>query len=199
MSPLLIDRAGQLYGKWTALEYIGNEYWKCRCECGHESNISTSSLRMGGSKGCINCRKLNPRFRSKMCSHEIPVGQKGCMSCQNARVAAKKRIVKETDHAAWRARELRRKGITPEAHSKLLEQQNGRCANPFCTTVANGVRGRNANLCIDHNHNCCPKAKSCGKCLRGLLCGHCNLILGHAKDSRQVLQGLIDYLRRYEQ
>lgn len=43
-------------------------------------------------------------------------------------------------------------------------------------------------LCIDHDHNN-------GK-IRGILCKHCNHVLGHARDSEQILQTAIEYLRR---
>jgi Recombination endonuclease VII len=45
-------------------------------------------------------------------------------------------------------------------------------------------------LCFDHDH-------ATGK-FRGWLCFNCNLILGHAKDSRDKLQLLINYLDRIE-
>ena len=50
---------------------------------------------------------------------------------------------------------------------------------------------------LDHGHNCCPGKKSCGKCIRGILCQGCNTILGLAQDSIEVLQNAIQYLRSY--
>jgi hypothetical protein len=49
-------------------------------------------------------------------------------------------------------------------------------------------------LHVDHDHNCCPGAKSCGKCIRGLLCHNCNSLLGHAKDSTDILMKAAKYL-----
>lgn len=55
--------------------------------------------------------------------------------------------------------------------------------------------GTTTKLCIDHDHSCCAGSGSCGKCVRGVLCGNCNSALGHAKDSADRLQGLISYLQ----
>jgi hypothetical protein len=50
---------------------------------------------------------------------------------------------------------------------------------------------------FDHDHSCCPNQKACGKCVRGLLCRHCNSLLGFAKDDIEILKAAISYLERY--
>lgn len=35
------------------------------------------------------------------------------------------------------------------------------------------------SLAVDHDHACCPqKKKSCGDCVRGVLCSDCNFLMG---------------------
>lgn len=52
-------------------------------------------------------------------------------------------------------------------------------------------------LHTDHDHACCSGKKSCGGCVRGLLCYGCNLVLGIVKDNPALLQKMIDYLKEY--
>lgn len=57
---------------------------------------------------------------------------------------------------------------------------------------------------IDHDHECCvPMAMkggswSCGKCVRAVLCGPCNRVLGMMNEDRQRLQRAINYLDSFE-
>ena len=47
---------------------------------------------------------------------------------------------------------------------------------------------------VDHDHACCPDKRSCGKCVRGLLCGPCNKAAGFLRDDPVRARALADYL-----
>jgi len=80
-------------------------------------------------------------------------------------------------------------GMTPEDYLQIEAEQNGVCK--ICGKDNNGRR-----LMVDHDHNCCPGANTCGKCTRGLLCKNCNWALGNAKDDIEILQKMINYLQQ---
>lgn len=50
----------------------------------------------------------------------------------------------------------------------------------------------------DHNHNCCPRYRSCERCRRGVLCQGCNLAIGHAQEDPLRLRAAADYLEEWE-
>lgn len=56
-----VVHAGEVYGRWTVLERASNDgphktQWLCRCSCGIQRVVLTSSLRSGKSQscGCLN-------------------------------------------------------------------------------------------------------------------------------------------------
>lgn len=85
---------------------------------------------------------------------------------------------------------LRRKfGITVAQYEERLAAQGGTCA--VCKSPPHPTR----RMHVDHDHACCPDYnRTCGKCIRGLLCTNCNLGLGNFKDAEEVMLAAIEYL-----
>lgn len=83
-------------------------------------------------------------------------------------------------------------GITPERYWEMLEEQDGHCAMCPKTPEENGRM-----LAVDHDHACCPdKLRSCGRCVRALLCGPCNVAIGFFESERWTALA-DDYLSRF--
>jgi hypothetical protein len=76
--------------------------------------------------------------------------------------------------------------MTPADFDRKLEEQGHACAmggEPFTKDSA---------ICIDHDHACCPDEKrSCGKCIRGLLCSGCNRALGIIESKYEMAQAYL--------
>lgn len=79
-----------------------------------------------------------------------------------------------------------------QLYLKLLEEQKGVCL--FCKRAPTPL-DKSSDLALDHNHLCCPGNTSCGKCIRGLLCGSCNAKLGTIEWS--IDSGFLDIAFRY--
>lgn len=80
-----------------------------------------------------------------------------------------------------------RYGISLLVYDTLLEKQNNVCAICFQPERGKNTKGVIKPLAVDHCHQT-------GK-VRGLLCSHCNSILGQAKDNIETLASAIQYLK----
>ena len=83
-------------------------------------------------------------------------------------------------HDWWKKYRLR-----PQTVQAMYDGQGGACA---ACRDAIAFPGTDRNTHIDHDH-------ATGK-VRGLLCNHCNLSIGHAKDSPERLVAMAAYLQR---
>jgi hypothetical protein len=74
----------------------------------------------------------------------------------------------------------------------MLAAQGGGCA--ICGATEPGGRG---TFHVDHDHGCCAgtNRKTCGSCVRGLLCNGCNIGLGAFADDTTRLAAAIAYLQ----
>jgi len=97
-----------------------------------------------------------------------------CATCQRARKTAAR-------EAAWARGIMERYGITPEQYWALYEAQGGSCY------ICERATGKTKRLAVDHDHN--------SGYVRGLLCGPCNKLLGHARDDGEFFLRAFEYLR----
>lgn len=80
--------------------------------------------------------------------------------------------------------------LPPEVYKALLDAcpKNDK-GTPMCMTCTK-YKAR----AVDHDHKCCLGKTSCGRCVRGLLCGNCNTILGRQRDDAEVFFRMGGYL-----
>lgn len=113
-----------------------------------------------------------------------------CRSCQS-QVNAEMRASLSPEEKAKRDKYLRdfvikrKYNLTPEQWESLFDEQGRACA--ICkTTECRTQNGWN----VDHCH-------STGE-VRGILCQHCNQLLGMAQDKTQILIDATFYLLKYQ-
>lgn len=79
-------------------------------------------------------------------------------------------------------------GITIEKYEEMLQEQKGRCA--ICYDIP-----RNKRFAVDHDHKCCDGKRSCGKCVRRLLCHRCNTALGLVHEDQNIIEQMLEYVK----
>lgn len=89
------------------------------------------------------------------------------------------------------ARRRSRYGIEPEFYQALLAETGGRCY------ICGDGEGDGPSLAIDHDHACCPGDRSCGRCIRGMLCIRCNSSLERVEQEGWVAAAL-GYLNKHK-
>lgn len=87
----------------------------------------------------------------------------------------------------------RRFSVSLERYDEMLASPCWLCGLPL-EELVNGRRPS-----IDHDRSCCPGRESCGNCVRGATHAACNLIIGMAKESPELLEGIARSLRVYLQ
>jgi DNA-directed RNA polymerase subunit RPC12/RpoP len=76
-------------------------------------------------------------------------------------------------------------GITPERYEALKFAQRGVCAG-----CGKSLDDPDVQPTLDHKHDETKK-------VRGILCKHCNLVIGHAYENPEVLRTLADYVEAH--
>lgn len=129
---------------------------------------------------------LNYRLYKK--DKEFPLDKsnfywKKVISCKNR--ALWMREYRKQNPEKFKKYEVQRRHLKYNEFLELKQVQNNKCA--ICKKEEHVLHlGKPRELAVDHCHNT-------GK-IRGLLCTNCNKVLGHAKDSIEILTRAIEYL-----
>lgn len=158
-----------------------------------------------GLKTCSRCREPKPLE----CFHASPASSDGratyCKPCaselnreyrqRNAeyltarhKEVRSQRIAADPDYSA-RSNLRFFYGLTLDDYERKLIAQGGGCA--VCGNPPGAKR-----LAVDHDRTCCPGNRSCGRCVRGLLCNGCNNGTG-LKDDPALLLRRADYVEQW--
>ena len=140
--------------------------------------------RMPSMKLCVRCKTERPHAdfsKDKNRKDGLYVYCKMCMRLWSREFRLKK------PNSAKHSEIKYKYGLTLEEYNLKLVDQGNCCA--ICGTDVPG--GGHENLYVDHNHDT-------GK-VRGLLCRNCNLMIGHAKDNKDILESAIKYLTRWDE
>lgn len=150
-----------------------------------------------GHKKCNHCKVILPLENFTLLASSFDGHAKTCKACMFiandkwrrknlAKCALRQRANRKNSRERYKDYSRKsRYGLPPGEFDALLLRQNNRCA--ICQTDKPGNRAGSV-FSVDHNH--------VTKAVRGLLCGNCNFVIGHAKDSVEILQSAIEYLKK---
>lgn len=140
----------------------GGSRWCAECTA-KTAQVRRSQLAMDVEKKCTKCGK----FKS------MRAYSSWCRECHAESTRSQRAANPEKAKVQARESALRSKyGMSLEDYEVLYTQQGGVC---LC---CGAPPAEGQPLHVDHDHACCPGQKTCGECVRGLLCTGCNLIVG---------------------
>lgn len=188
----------------TALREAATEIATKRCStCGGTFPLEQMTKdrkakdgRMGRCKRCSSevSRRWQQRNPERAAAINRASKERNRERAKEQRKARNARLKDDEAHQrTLRDRRIQRiYNVTQEWFEAQLAAQGGRCA--ICA-VPQAEVGR--AFSIDHDHNCCSGTKSCGECVRGLLCGPCNLAIAAMDNAPDWLTSAVNYIEAH--
>ena len=168
------DLTGQRFGKRVVLSWNSSPVYR-----GKRGSSRWNALCACGKECVVTTSTLR---KSPSCGCDLEYTKRSGQSRRSKLSIEERRVIRND------SRRRRMFKITPKQFDKVVADQNNKCK--ICDIEFSRTPT------VDHDHACCPGVKSCGKCIRGLLCNNCNAGLGNLKDNISVLQRAIDYLKQ---
>ena len=136
--------------------------------------------------GELTADQVQPTF-NKTKTNKFPYSHAHCRECRNAKMRNWKsrnpiNVRNQNRYTRFRLR--------PHEFENLVSEQGNKCAICFEpeTAINSYIKGIDS-LSVDHCHKT-------GK-IRELLCKKCNALIGMSRESIEILQSAIDYIRRH--
>lgn len=130
-----------------------------------------------GRKQCARCSQWRPLDQYVAATKTLDRLQSWCSPCSSDYMSSA------------------RYGMTRADVLDMVTKQGG-CA--MCGTAEPRNPGFRNGWHVDHDHSCCPTDRTCGRCIRAILCAECNKLIGIAGDSVQRLEQAIVYLAKHK-
>lgn len=153
----------------------------------------------GESKTCTKCGGMQPKESFHILNRGILGRNAWCKSCMSK--ARAKCANKDREHTRKKQKEyyLANKEMIQRNSRKWRIAAYGLTTLDYDELCENGCQICGIfvdRLYIDHDHSCCTEdSKSCGDCVRGVLCPTCNYGLGNFKDDIKLLLAAFKYLQ----
>ena len=167
---------------------------KCEQEKPLTDFVRLYSGKDGVTYDCKDCRNAR-QTKNRNANRESALKRESNWRENNREYCRRKGREWAKNHPEGRIRsQILKYGITEETFRLILEGQEYRCM--ICRVRIPERRDQH----IDHDHKCCPNpCRSCGKCIRGVLCHNCNVAIGHIKEDPTIAELLAAYLRGFSE
>lgn len=165
----------------------------CYCKTCQSSQVrrltpkkySTRSRKPGSVHVCTKCGESDPTKFYSAGKSPLACICKKCSIAQKVQWQTTHKEEYQQRQKRWRDanpgyRNRRVYGLSPEEYQAMFDSQFGFCA--IC-----GTAPKDGKFHVDHCHT--------SGVVRGLLCSHCNQMLGMAKDNPETLMKAAAYLR----
>ena len=159
-------------------------------------SVQRPTKRKRATKRMADCHPDRVHYAKGMCQECYDADKhERLYPVQRERKIAQQSVWYQANKEHVFARELKNRfNITIEQFRGIIAKQGGKCGIPLCPKRPK--EGEIAFWHVDHDHDCCPGKKSCGNCVRGILCRTCNAGMGQFYHNTELMDDVVAYLKR---
>lgn len=162
--------------------------WTC-FDCGETKDKSEFYVAKDGQKQAYRCKECAKKEQRRRWAEDVNGFRTKTMQAYQDN-KEERSVFRRTWHLQTHYQ------MTDEQYDLMLKAQEGLCFLCRKAETKPHVTGSVVRLAVDHDHRCCPGKKSCGKCVRKLLCASCNQLVGKIELLDEEAQDrLFAYLR----